>query len=86
MNKMARLIKRFNKFILLLFLPLWLGACSSVSIHWMRFDHVQGIYSDGTQKVIKANKDDKDIDNKEIISKPVKILTDNMGLVVKFHY
>ncbi len=83
MNKIAKLIKKINKFILLLLLPLLLGACSSVSIHWTRFDHIQSIYSDDTQKVIKAN---KDIDNKEITSKPIKMLTDNMGLVVKFHY
>jgi len=79
----SKILKNFNRFILLFLLSFSLGACSSISIHWMRFDHIQGTYSDGTQKVIKAN---KDVDNKEITSKPIKILTDNMGLVVKFHY
>ncbi len=77
-------IKKLKKFILLATLPIWLGACSSVSIHWMRFDHAQSVYSlDGTQKVLKANKNDQD---NLVTSKPIKMLTDNMGLVVKFHY
>jgi len=83
MGPFYNILKKINRFIFIFLFSLSLGACSSISIHWMRFDNIQGTYYDGTQKVIKAN---KDIDEKEITSKPIKILTDNMGLVVKFHY